>query len=80
MLVRFEFIDDDGVVLHAAISDVETEEDFVATEEIFKEKFGYNENNYNPETQNFYNRCIKSDVNELRDFNPVSLMCRKMGF
>ena len=78
MLIRYEFIDDNGVVLHTAIGEVETQEDFVSNEVIFREKFGYNENWYNVETQTFIDRCIKTKVEELKIFDPINLLLRKM--
>ena len=78
MLIRYEFVDDNGAVLHTAIGEVETQEDFVSNEVIFREKFGYNENWYNVETQTFIDRCVKTEVAELKTFNLVALFCRKM--
>ena len=77
MLIRYEFIDDNGAVLHTAIGEVETQEDFVNNEEIFRKKFGYNESYYNAETHEFYDKCIKTEVESLRKFDPVNLLCRK---
>ena len=78
MLIRYEFIDIDGVVLHTGIANVETQEDFVNNEKIFKETFGYNENKYNVETHEFYDRCIKTQVDELKKFDPIELLIRRM--
>lgn len=78
MLIRFEFVDDNGVVLNTGIAEVETQEDFVKNEVIFREKFGYNENWYNVETQTFIDRCVKTEVAELKTFDLVALLCRKM--
>ena len=78
MLIRYEFIDDNGAVLHTAIGEVETQEDFVNNEVIFREKFGYNENLYNVETQTSIDKCIKTEVEELKKFDPVNLLCRKL--
>ena len=78
MLIRYEFIDDNGAVLHTAIGEVETQEDFVNNEVIFREKFGYNENLYNVETQTSIDKCIKTEVEELKIFDPINLLLRKM--
>ena len=78
MQIRYEFINDSGVVIHTAIGEVETQEDFVSNEVIFREKFGYNENLYNAETHEIYDKCIKTEVVELKTFNLVDLLCRKM--
>lgn len=78
MLIRFEFIDIDGVVLNTGIAEVETQEDFVKNEEIFEKRFGYNENKYNTETNEFYHKCVKTEVDELKTFNLVNLLCKKL--
>ena len=52
MLIRYEFIDDNGAVLHTAIGEVET--------------------------QTFIDRCVKTEVEELKKFDPVNLLCRKL--
>ena len=78
MQIRYEFINDSGVVIHTAIGEVETKEDFVSNEVIFREKFGYNENWYNVETQTFIDRCVKTEVEELKIFDPINLLLRKM--
>lgn len=78
MQIRYEFINDSGVVIHTAIGEVETQEDFVSNEVIFREKFGYNENWYNVETQTFIDRCVKTEVEELKIFDPINLLLRKM--
>ena len=78
LLIRFEFVDINGVVLNTGIAEVETQEDFVKNEEIFEEKFGYNENKYNAKTNEIYDKCIKTEVDELKTFNLINLLCRKM--
>ena len=78
MLIRFEFVDDNGVVLNTGIAEVETQEDFISNEVIFREKFGYNENKYNAKTNEIYDKCIKTEVDELKTFNLADLLLRKM--
>ena len=78
MLIRYEFIDDNGVVLHTALGEVETQEDFISNEVIFREKFGYNENLYNAETHEIYDKCIKTEVKEILAFDPAEMLAKKM--
>ena len=78
MLIRFEFVDINGVVLNTGIAEVETQADFVKNEEIFEEKFGYGKNKYSAKTNKIYDKCVKTEVDELKKFDLMDLLCRKL--
>lgn len=78
MLIRYEFVDDNGIVLNTGIADCEGQKDFAENELLFREKFGYNDNCYNIETHEFYDRCIKSIVNNIETLNVTDVMIKKL--
>lgn len=78
MLIRYEFVDDNGIVLNTGIADCEDQKDFAENELLFREKFGYNDNCYNTETHEFYDRCIKSIVNNIETLNVTDVMIKKL--
>jgi hypothetical protein len=78
MLIRYEFINDRGIVLNTGIADCEDQKDFAENEILFREKFGYNDSLYNVETHEFYERCVKSVIQNIETLNVTDIMIKKL--
>lgn len=78
MLIRFEFVDIDGVVLNTGIAECNSSQDFIEEEDKFEDIFGYNDSKYNSETNEFYDKCIKTEVKEILAFDPAEMLAKKM--